>query len=546
MSHAGMTAGTAPETSPRWRSPLLPKAHLAFNLACGLLLVATVFVLGPHLINSDSASGLLLARDLARTGGWIDPDWAYVSDSLMLDGRLPVAMLGAWLLHDPVSIFVFTAMVGAAFAFLGCYLLSRVLGASCAYAVTAGLVLLLGPAMLYLNTVVGLAVSIQIGLVLCFVAALTRFLFDRASLLALNCALAILLVVAISSPMKAIAYLVIPTVATCMVMLAGARAGAPLDADCRRRMMLVLVTTVLLATVGFALHRLLVMDLYVDTSYATVELALSPAHLWDNVRLVLELLGRFAGSQNRFVRRLSVTVASAATLVAILAPVVGVRWRTLLASRQGFAWIFAIVGGAVIGAYLITYESIKPYYGVYYLLVPAAPLFPLAAWSATSVPLRIVVRAALFLTLACSAANATYLVTVPGLRYSSMSIKQRTGHRDHVAAVKWLRSRGITRGFATYWEANTLTFLSNGDIRATPVRTPLGGRMVRRMAWLGRERWFILLPVRQRLVKLPPTCLPAALEARVADSRIYVYDRPMPGCLQAPVPFGPRKRRVSP
>ena len=76
--------------------------------------------------------------------------------------------------------------------------------------------------------------------------------------------------------------------------------------------------------------------------------------------------------------------------------------------------------------------------------------------------------------------------------------------------------------------------------------------MVRRMIWLtSRERaeympqaekWFILLPVRQRSASLPAKCLPPAAQATVAGSRIYVFDRPMPGCLQSPPPFLHKKR----
>ena len=119
--------------------------------------------------------------------------------------------------------------------------------------------------------------------------------------------------------------------------------------------------------------------------------------------------------------------------------------------------------------------------------------------------------------------------------------------------MTWLRDHGLRRGFATFWEANTITLLSDGQIQVTAIRTPAGGRMVRRMIWLTsrqraeytpqQERWFILLPVRQRSASLPATCVPPAEQATVAGSRIYVYDRPMPGCLQQPVRFRPQTRR---
>ena len=534
---------------------MLSKTHAAFNLACGVLLAASVFVLCPQVLNSDSASTVLLAAHVGQAGGWIDKDWAYVSDSLMLDGRLQVAMLGAQLFGNQLGAFVFLATVAAVFALTSAYMLARLLGAARTIAVTAALAMLLGPSLLYMDIVIGLTVSIQMGMVLCFVYALVAFLFGRGGILAIGAASAIVLAMTTSSPMKAIAYCVVPTIAACVAVLAGSWISARPDRALRSRMLVVVLAAALAAAGGIVFHRLLLAGVRMDTSYSKLRLALAPQHLLENLKLFAELALGFAGSRNASVLHLLPVVVVPALTVVGLTPIVTSRWREFVADRQGFVYFFAISGGVEIAAYILSYESIRSNYGIYYLLPPACTLLAVAAWVATVDAGRIrgiVTKLALLAMLACGAANAAYLLAVPPTRYPGMSIKQRTTHREQLDAMTWLRDHGLRRGFATYWEANTITLLSDGQVQVTPIRTPAGGRMVRRMAWLAdrdrvnyvpaRERWFILLPLRQRSAKLPATCLPAATEATVAGNRIYIYGRPMPDCLQAPVRFGPQEK----
>ncbi len=534
---------------------MLPKAHAAFNLACAVLLAASVVVLCPQVLNSDSAAAILLAGHVGQVGGWIDRDWAYVSDSLMIDGRVQVAMLGVALFRHQVGAFVFLAAIGAVFALSATYMLARLLGATRNNAVTAGLALLLGPSLIYLDIVVGLAVSIQMGVVLCFLSALVAYLFGRGGALSLAAASAILLVMTVSSPMKAIAYCAVPTIAACASVFACSWVATRPDRALRARVLALVLAVVFTAAGGVVLHRLLLAGLRMDTSYAKLSLALTPQHLLANLKLFGELALGFVGSRNAAVLRLLPAIVVPALLVAVLAPIATTRWRAFMTQRQGFVYCYALLGGLEIVAYILSYESIKPNYGIYYLLPPACALLAVAASTATAAAGRMrgfATKAALLALLACGAANAAYLLAVPPAGYPGMSIKQRTTHSDQLQATAWLLDHDLRRGFATYWEANTITLLSDGAIQATAIRTPAGGRMVRRMIWLtsrqraeympGDERWFILLPVRQRSARLPATCLPPATQATVAGSRIYVFDRPMPGCLQSPPPFLGKKR----
>jgi hypothetical protein len=353
--------------------------------------------------------------------------------------------------------------------------------------------------------------------------------------------------------MKAIAYGAVPTIAACATVFACSWFATRPDRALRSRVLAVVLAAVFTAAGGVVLHRLLLAGLRMDTSYAKLSLALTPQHLLANLKLFAELALGFVGSRNAPALRWLPAIVVPALLTAVLAPIATPRWRAFMAQREGFVYCYALLGGLEIVAYILTYQSIKPNYGIYYLLPPACALLAVAASTADAGRIRgFATKTALLALLACGAANATYLLAIPPAGYPGMSIKQRTTHRDQLRATAWLLRHGLRRGFATYWEANTITLLSDGAIQVTAIRTPAGGRMVRRMIWLtsrqraeympGDERWFILLPVRQRSARLPATCLPPATQATVAGSRIYVFDRPMPGCLQSPPPFLGKKR----
>ena len=531
---------------------------MALNVAGGIALLLVLVALSPGFINSDSASGILLAQHLLESGQAWSRDWAYVSDSLGLDGRAQVAMAGVVLFGPTAEAFMFTACVGVACALAAGYLLSRLLGASRGNAVTASMLLLLGPSLIYLDLVVGLTISIQMALVLCFVAALVAYTSRRGNIAVLLAALAILAAMTLSSPKKALAYMVLPVIASGVVVILAHASGAIREQASRRRMLIAVAAIVLVCAAGALGHQALLRQLTVDASYAKLKLALTPSHLSGNAAEFAELFARFAGSQEAFVPAASVAGAVACLAVFFCAPFGGTKLREFAVSPQGLAYLYAFFGSLVVTGYILTYETIRPYYGIYYVLVPLCPLLAVAAWSASRAPrdwIRRITRIALAVGLLAGVVNVGEALDASRQQYVGMSIKQRTTHADHVAVTDWLGRADLTRGFATYWEANTITLLSGGTIRVTPIRTPAGGRMVRRMVWLAErdrvnympedERWFILLPAKMSAAKLPPTCLPATAQATVGASRIYVYDRVMPGCLQRPARFGPRTRRKS-
>jgi hypothetical protein len=100
------------------------------------------------------------------------------------------------------------------------------------------------------------------------------------------------------------------------------------------------------------------------------------------------LAASFMGHGNSLAGWGTVVACAPALALALVLPVFEREKMRFLATRQGFAYLFSISGIATILAYLLTYEQIKIYYGIYYLLVPCAVLAAVLAWTASGdVPL---------------------------------------------------------------------------------------------------------------------------------------------------------------
>lgn len=538
----------------------LQMAQAALNALGIVVLLLFVLLVSPGLINSDSAAGILLANDLIKTGSVLSRDWVYVSDSVSLDGRVQVAMLGALIWGASVKTFVFTAAVGAGFAAWAAYALGRLLGASRRDATTACLLLLLGPSLIYQDLVVGLGISVQMGLVLLFVASCVRHAFHGRAPLHLFIGLAILLVMSASSPKKAIAYLVLPMLATGVALPLLQRLGSGLTDNTRNRLLLAVPMWLIAAAAGYLLHAHLLQGLSVNASYAKIELDLTPEHVVDNLKLAAALYARFAGGSDGMLPQVAVIVTTLALAVCFLVPLMpGINpmprigqkdargGMQLFASAPGFVYLFVLAGTLSIGLYVLTYDQIKVYYGIYYLLIPLCPLAPFAASTVTGSQdrSRRLVRATLVMMLLVGVGKAVWVMTAFPNDYFGISKNQKTTHAEKTAAIDWLRTRGVSRGFANYWDANAMTLLSDGALQVTSALTPAGGKTIKRHAWLASkarvnyvpdgEKWFVAIPVRRRAVSMPPACLPGDEQATVGGYRIFVYRQPPPGCLPAQI-----------
>ena len=546
-----------PWVATRGRLALEPgKTQVAINVAGALALLAFLLLLSPGFINSDSASGVLLAGDLVRAGRWLSPDWAYVSDSLTIDGRVQLAMAASLLWGTSVVTFVATACMGAVFAFAASYCLSRQLGASPRDAVTAALVLLLGPSFIYMDLVLGLTISIQMAWVLWFVVAIAGYVHARRTPLLLLVAFGIVLLLAVSSPKKAVAYVALPYLAATFAVLAAGWLERDAVRAVRGRLLAGAAAVCIACAAGHVVHQYLLHGLTLYAGYARMHVALSPDRVVDNLRLCWRLLLRFAGDGNSLLQAGSVVLALSASIILMVAPWIRTRRVEWIAGPAGFACLFALLGLAGIGAYLLTYEDIKVWYGIYYALMPACPLLSVCAAVAGERAVgnaAFASRAGLILVLLLGVCNVAFLAWQPPRGYLGIGKNQTRTHLQRSVLVDWLLANDLERGYALYWDANAMTLLSNGKLQVGAVGRTRTGNKLRRFAWLTSkarvnyqptdgEAWFIALPTRGKGPELPVACLPAERRLQIQRYDVHVYRRAMPGCLPPGVRFGPRGR----
>jgi hypothetical protein len=525
----------------RWRA--------ALNALSAALLVLVIFVVGRRLINSDAAAVDLLAEDLLRAGSLLSPDWIYVSDDLALDPRTLVAMLAIRAWGVSVTAHLAVAFVSALACAASAYALSRTLGAKPVDAVTSALVILGGPSLLYQDLVLGLMLSMQIGVVLLFVTCLARFLFVRgASAIASAGMLAVagllLLAFTTSSSMKAVPYLWLPAIAASAAMLLASPARPAHDRAFARRLVLACATCTLAVVAGYWLHGVLSKGLSVGRGYSQLSLDLSATGIRHNIDVMLPLFTMFTGKGNTLLSGANVVIAACALALLGLAPWLEARQREFRTGARGFVSVYAATGTLLILAYLLTYESIKKFYGVYYLILPFAPMVCVAASAVTNGGgdwRRKLLPGALLALLGLGIVNSVYWLAAYPRDYFGISINAFTTSREQDHLAKWLQAHRIGFGYAPYWDANALTLRSNAHVRAVSFRIVRGESRIRRHGWLVArawldhrprvaERWFIALPLRRRLDPLPVGCLPADGEHTVGPYTVYLYQGPRDRC----------------
>jgi hypothetical protein len=205
-------------------------------------------------------------------------------------------------------------------------------------------------------------------------------------------------------------------------------------------------------------------------------------------------------------------------------------------------------GTLAIFAYLLLYEQIRLYYGIYYGVVTASPLFLLAARAANGENGKArawASRGALGVLLGLGIATTAMACIEFPADYFGFSKKETATSGERQQAIEWLLANGYRRGFSDYWEANSMTLVTGGELQVGWLLVSRAKNRTYRQAWLsspertnfmpGREKWFIAINARRRALKPTTDCLPADDMVTVGSYRIYLYHQPMPGCLAAPV-----------
>lgn len=79
------------------------------------------------------------------------------------------------------------------------------------------------------------------------------------------------------------------------------------------------------------------------------------------------------------------------------------------------------------------------------------------------------------------------LLPLIGGSYLTSLKKDRGNYENYMAICEYLQEQGISYGYATYWNAQVMTVLSNGEAEIVPV---LIGNPTRSFDWLSSMEWF--------------------------------------------------------
>lgn len=508
-------------------------------------LLASILLGAPRMLNSDSASVVMLGDELRRVGALVSPGWYYASDDLGLEGRAQLAMLATALFGPGLAAFTLTVLSCALACFACGWALARTLGATRLDAATVALALLMGPSLIHWDLMVGLGISLPIALMLGMMAAVVRFVHRGGAHGWLVLAMAAHFVMAVSSPKKALAYLFVPVACAAALPLALHLRRALLDETVRLRLVRLVLSLLLVQLAGTVVHAWLAAStLHVNTSYAAISPGLQ--HIADNVGVIAALFARFAGAWNSALGWASVAIASTVLLVVLAAPLLAAsgRWREFSAGPPGFVHVCALSGIGLIAGYLLTNEQIKPHYGIYYGMLPLAFAFPVAACVMQgSSRLARAMRGALMASLLLGAINCAWLLLdFPG-DYFGFGINQRATSAERAGLARWLEREGLRFGYGAYWDTAALMVLTGDRVQLMTVETRASGGRLLPKPWLtrqalyahprGPEPWFIVRSLRAR-TPLPQACLPADRYHRVSGYHVWIYRRPMDGCFVPP------------
>ncbi|QOW21545.1 hypothetical protein [Novilysobacter avium] len=449
----------------------------------------------PQYLHSDSASYILLAEDILRSGTWLPQSWHYVSGSISIVDVGQIALpFVKWLGITPLAL-ACAATVGASILVAAMYYLGRTLGLDKAASACAALLVISGPSMLYLDLVLGYMMSAVLAQNVLFLAMVCKVVDGKFSRRYIIVAAMLLALLFASNPKKAFAFTLLPSACAAIACWLSARiAGEQVVKEMVRRRDWLLRAIVAAVVVGTAFHVIAADFLSINTSYARHQLISNSAQFIINARtlwrLALEFLGitNLATNPNGIVHSLG-TIYRVALIVTVAAAFVFVSARAFRLRQRSRMFLVSYVffGTGLITGALLVGEPIKEHYGIYYLvftLIPVAIILILAMGELPkkykSIAVTTIISPVLLLSTGSLVLSS---LTSAQPIYSGPGINQKTTNADKENLIRWLGENGIHHGYAPFWDANAITVLSKGRVRVIAARL-LYGDGISPIRWL--------------------------------------------------------------
>ncbi|MCX5864555.1 MAG: hypothetical protein NTW42_05735 [Deltaproteobacteria bacterium] len=483
--------------------PTTPKQKWLFRGA-GLLLAATIAALGFYIFcsyqaffNSDAAIANILAEEIVRAGEFFPKTWWYVNNDLWVFYKH--LLLIPWVMAGENSFFAHGVSVALVIVITMSLLalLLRALGLSKTAALMGCVIIGLGYSPMYLREVYGeAAYTWYFAFILSFLLLWLKAKpsdsgrFARPFLFALL--LALLYLVVIENPVRFLVYYIAPFFGAFLALLYAEREALLGGGKAGWRMALLPKSISAAAIAGVFLlavvsHKWLFAGLHLAggaNNALLVPLQDLPFHLAYSLLGLLNFIGAEWG--NKVVLASVEGVGSLLKLglypLALALPAYYARRNFqrmdqgqryfLLLSYLGFALIFFLYSVSTLheGAYAAR-NNIR--YIIPYLMMIL--VCPVVVWRFFPPVAKAVLVAAFVLALGGTWKN----ISPEGWRDTA---------KVRIELVSGLESRGLTYGYAPYWDSHVYTVLSKGAVAIRPV--DIDWRGIGLCLWLSSDRWY--------------------------------------------------------
>lgn len=541
---------------PKTGEPLIaqePSVRPHFDTALTALLVISVaiclvscvyflFVVYPNYMHSDSISNLLLAEEILRSGEWLPRGWHYVSDAVVIADGAQLALPFVKTMGLSSTALARTATLAATLFACSTYLLARTADLRAPLAAAAAAFMVSGASLIYSDLILGLMVTMSLAQLALLLTATHRALATNHRGWSLWACGALLALCFATNPRKALVFQALPLMAAMAACLYGMRGTAD-RSDFTRRCGHLLAVIFASSAAGYCLHRWLLSSLHVNDAFARYAPALLPEQIADNLHTFVKLVLKFLGMTEDGPRGwggLTASMHRAVTTVTVLTFFALGTAEAFRKSERAVAVLafYAVFAAMLITAALLGAEAIKQYYGIYYLAFAGVPATIVAFRYAASLP-RAARNAVVLLIIVPSLLLSLRTHVIRNPHYPGMSIKQRTNNVQKAELIAWLEQRGLRQGYSIFWEANSITVLTEGRIRVIPVSLDRKGWQPFR--WLISEHQiaavadrapvFLALPDLDGMRSLAPECVSEAEAHRVPPYDVYVFRQGARACL---------------
>lgn len=450
-----------------------------FFLLCALATAGyLIFGYGAYL-DSDMSSELALAQHLARKGALVSGEWYYSTEVRLLSTQLVFTPLMAlfghnWRLVRTLGCMLLLAMMAASTLFA-----CRAAGAKRPISlVLAGLGISVCSPLYAQNVIIGAYYIPHIALGMLFVGGVLR----RKG----RCASAALLLLSFVLGVCSVRYL-LQIVAPCVAALL-LRAVFPGEREKRDGMVFPLLLLAF-AGAGYALStKLMPMLFHENTGYYSGMMwrswsANDMGLLLQNVLYgLLSALGFQESIEVLSLHGIGNALVLLTVACAILLSIRGLKNPQMGENSRRMVWTAFFCALLSLAAFMLI-SSV--YFDRYWIPVLAMSLPALAA--CLSAEENAILRRLSILLLAGTVLLESALCINHSMRHPQVDTEMR------MEAVNVLQERGLTHGYATFWNANIVTELSNGEIEVTTVELTQGqdGQTVLKpYRWLETEESF--------------------------------------------------------